>query len=392
VKNIQNEISRCINQLLIKEPFYAHLLSGVIRIYSDEVDTAAVGVRDNCIALFINPDFFFDKLKGISQRVAVVKHETLHLVFKHLYRDAQHKNPEILNIAADLVVNQYIGSWDLPDFAITLDTFPQLKLEPRQSMEYYYNKLLDIYNKGGQIESETFRILKSEMGKSTNGDHSTWLSPFDSQYSSTLLDQKISGALKRTPSRYHGTLPGDLLAYIRTLDHTKHSIDWKRMLRIFATANGKSYVSHTMKRISKRYGTRPGIKIKRLWNLCLVIDTSGSIDNETLSTFLGEINHIHKCGAEITLIQCDAAVQTVSKYTPGKAIKVQGGGGTNFDPALQHIKEHKSKFGGAIYFTDGFAPAPKVKLGIPLLWVITPNGSTDEHLSYGKKIRIKESH
>ncbi len=86
MKGIQEEISRCINQLLIKEPFYAHLLSGVIRIYSDEVDTAAVGIRDNCIALFINPEFFSKKLKGVSQRVAVVKHETLHFVFKHICR------------------------------------------------------------------------------------------------------------------------------------------------------------------------------------------------------------------------------------------------------------------------------------------------------------------
>jgi predicted metal-dependent peptidase len=392
MKGIQEEISRCINQLLIKEPFYAHLLSGVIRIYSDEVDTAAVGIRDNCIALFINPEFFSEKLKGISQRVAVVKHETLHLVFKHLYRDAKHKNPEILNIAADLVVNQYIGSWDLPDFAITLKTFPELDLEPKQSMEYYYNKLLDIYNKGGKSEPETFSILESVMGKPTNGDHSTWLSPFDSQYSSTLLDQKITDALKRTPTKYHGTLPSDLIDYIKSLNHNKHSIDWKRILRIFATANGRSYVSHTMKRVSKRYGTRPGIKIKRLWRLCLVIDTSGSIGNETLEAFLAEINHIHKCCAEITLIQCDATVQSVSKYSPKTEIKVLGGGGTNFDPALQRIKEYKSKFGGAIYFTDGYAPEPKVRIGIPLLWVITPNGSADEHLSYGKKVRIKESH
>ena len=389
MKNIQDEISRCINQLLIKEPFYAHLLSGVIRIYTDEVDTAAVGFRDNCTALFINPDFFSKKLKGISQRVAVVKHETLHLVFKHLYRDTKHKNHDLLNIAADLVVNQYIGSWDLPDFAITLQTFPDLTLEHKQTLEYYYEKLLSIYKNGGKSEPQTYATLVSVMGKPTNGNHSKWANPGEGGLPAAILDQKIAEALKRTPSRYHGTLPGDLLAYIRTLGHKEHSIDWKRMLRIFATSNGRSYVSHTMKRISKRYGTRPGIKIKRLWNLCLVIDTSGSIDDKTLEAFLGEINHIHKCGAEITLIQCDAAVKTVSKYTPGKAIKVQGGGGTNFDPALQHIKEHKSKFGGAIYFTDGCAPKPKVKIGIPLLWVITPNGDIGEHLGYGKKVRIK---
>jgi len=392
MKNIQDEISRCINQLLIKEPFYAHLLSGVIRIYSDEVDTAAVGFRDNCIALYINPGFFSEKLKGISQRVAVVKHETLHLVFKHLYRDSKYKNHELLNIAADLVVNQYIGSWDLPNFAITLNTFPELFLEPKQSMEYYYKKLLDLYTKGGKSEPESYEILVSVMGKPTNGDHSKWESQHEAGCPSALLDQKITDALQRTPSRYHGSLPADMIQYIKTLDHRKHSIDWKRMLRIFANANGSSYVSHTMKRISKRYGTRPGIKIKRRWHLCLVIDTSGSIDNETLSTFLGEINHIHKCGADITLMQCDANVQSVSKYSPKSEIKVLGGGGTDFNPALLQIKESKTNFGGIIYFTDGYGPDTQVKLGIPLLWVITHNGTMGEHLKYGKQVRLKLSH
>ena len=74
-----------------------------MRIYTDEIDTAAVGFQDNCIALYINPDFFAKQLKGISQRVAVVKHETLHLVFKHLYRDSKFKNHKLLNVAADLV-------------------------------------------------------------------------------------------------------------------------------------------------------------------------------------------------------------------------------------------------------------------------------------------------
>ncbi len=52
--------------MLIKEPFYAHLLSGVVRIYTDEIPTAAVGIKDNYIALFINTDFFLKELTTFS--------------------------------------------------------------------------------------------------------------------------------------------------------------------------------------------------------------------------------------------------------------------------------------------------------------------------------------
>jgi len=58
MKNIHDEISRCIIQMLLKEPFYAHLLSGVVRNITSSVATAAVGIKDNNVNLFVNEDFF----------------------------------------------------------------------------------------------------------------------------------------------------------------------------------------------------------------------------------------------------------------------------------------------------------------------------------------------
>ena len=391
MKGIQQEISRCINQLLIKEPFYAHLLSGVNRIYSDEIDTAAVGFSDSGIVLYINPHFFLKELSGLSQRVAVLKHETLHLVFKHLYRDNKFKNHKLLNIAADLVVNQYIGKWKLPDSAVTLSTFPKLNLEAKHTMEYYYNILKKNYD---NKSSESFESIVLVMNQNSHGNHSKWGDSTSSSnlFPSSLLNKKITDALKRTPNKMYGTLPGDLIDYIHSLAIQKPKVDWRRVLRMFANANGRSYVSHTMKRVSNRYGTRPGIRIKRLWNLCLVIDTSGSIASQVLETFFSEINHIHKCGADITLIQCDAAVKQVTRYNPKKNISVTGRGGTNFDPVFEHLKTSQNRYGGVIYFTDGFAAEPTVKINTPLLWVITPDGDMGDHLSFGKKIQLTVSH
>jgi predicted metal-dependent peptidase len=184
-------------------------------------------------------------------------------------------------------------------------------------------------------------------------------------------------------------MPGDLIDYIKSLEKVKSSVDWKRLLRLFASTNGRSYVAHTMKRISKRYGTRPGIKIKRLWKIAVVIDTSGSIDQVTLQLFINEINHIHRCGADITLIQCDAAVQEVVTYKPSITVTVKGGGGTNFDPVLELIKKSKNNYSGVIYFTDGHAPSPTIKIKQSLIWVITPDGKTGDHLIYGKQVQIK---
>ena len=50
----------------------------------------------------------------------------------------------LFNIAADLVVNQFIGSWKLPDSAVTLRSFPDLELKQNQTLEWYYEKLIKL--------------------------------------------------------------------------------------------------------------------------------------------------------------------------------------------------------------------------------------------------------
>ena len=84
-KSVNDEISRCIIQMLISEPYYAHFLSGIVRNVTAQIPTAAVGLN-NTVTLYINENFFLKELTTFSSRVAVIKHETLHLLFKHLFR------------------------------------------------------------------------------------------------------------------------------------------------------------------------------------------------------------------------------------------------------------------------------------------------------------------
>ena len=87
--------------MLLKEPFYAHFLSGIIRVITDDIPTAAVGFKSGKIALFINEKFFLKELRSENERVAVIKHETLHIIFKHLFRmQGNNYDRKLYNIAA----------------------------------------------------------------------------------------------------------------------------------------------------------------------------------------------------------------------------------------------------------------------------------------------------
>jgi len=102
MKDVHEEISRCIIQMLFKEPFFNHLLSGLVRVVSEEVPTAAVSFSGTNINLLVNETFFLKELRSQSNRVAVIKHEALHLLFKHLFRtDIKNYEPTLFNIAAD---------------------------------------------------------------------------------------------------------------------------------------------------------------------------------------------------------------------------------------------------------------------------------------------------
>ena len=63
--------------MLLKEPFYAHFLSGIIREVTDKVPTAAVGFKTGKIALYVNENFFLKELKSVKKVTLIV---TIHRI------------------------------------------------------------------------------------------------------------------------------------------------------------------------------------------------------------------------------------------------------------------------------------------------------------------------
>jgi predicted metal-dependent peptidase len=387
--DIEEELSRCIIKLLLKEPFYAHFLSGIVRKITAEIPTAAVGISNGRVTLYVNEDFFMKELPSSSSRVAIIKHETLHILFKHCFRlGYDNYNLQLFNVAADLVVNQFIGNWDLPKSAVTLNSFPGLNLEPNQSVEWYYKKLFDLHN-DPKSAPQSSQYLEDILTQKSNGDHSKWGEEAGFSSLHSQLDDMIIQAKERTSSKDYGTVPSDIQRLVsQIVEKRKPQINWKRALQLFSASSRKTRIYHTEKRISNRYGTRPGIKIKRYQKLIVAIDTSGSIQETHFSMFFSEIHTIWKQGAEIEIIECDAQVQRIYNFTGKKPEFMKGGGGTDFDPVFTYIKQNRFKrFDGCIYLTDGYASEPKVVPPCKVFWLLTPEGSADA-LKFGRVVKF----
>ncbi len=422
-----DEISRASFALLLKEPFFAHVLAGMPREVSDRTATAAVAWDGQQVRLIVNPEFFNEGLTA-PQRVAVLKHEILHVVFRHLFR-GKDRDHEIDNLAADLVVNQLVAPLKLPRGAVTLDTFPDLKLEPNQTVEQYYAILIDLYRQmcragfaggtnseedqngtraGGASENsegvkadegewadstsapQSARAIATFLGDRSRGDHGLWTVDDGGQTMTAgryAAGNLLLRARERMPPHQWGTMPAALISQLELiLAERQPKIDWKRTVRIFCASSGRTRIRHTVKRISKRYGTRPGIKVQRLQRLLVAVDTSGSIGQGMLEEFFTEVHGTWKVGATVVIVECDAAVQQSYDYRgkPPKAVK--GGGGTEFEPVFQWMRKQRP-FDGVLYLTDGVGPAPVSRPNCKLLWIL-PEDCESEPLPFGPTVRI----
>ena len=413
-QSAEQELDQTIVRVLRDEPFFGHLLGSVIRRLDSQIPTAAVTLSPAGVSLVVNPMFFMDELT-CDERCAVIKHEILHLVLKHLFRfrdkDTDHHR---LNIAADLVVNQMVHPWPLPSSAITLASFPDLQLRPNKSVEYYYRHL-EKHATANPGFDQTLRVRLTE----SHSHHGRWAASggegFDNAESNhgspvslgsndapplseelaKILEQTFDRQLQRARSRLTnkqwGRVPGSLRSMLEQAHHIPEAqVDWKRVLRIFASAGYRTRIVATTRKRSKRFGTYPGVRIRRERRLAVVIDTSGSICDETLSVFFTEVNKIYKTGADVMIIEADTKVQRTYLYKGKAPEHTEGRGGTDFNPAFKWMRTERERFDGCIYLTDGYADAPTVRPPCRLLWVVTENGKTGNHLPWGKQIQIGE--
>jgi len=412
------EVAKAGRTLMLKEPFYGLFLIGLNKELSKGIQTACIAKDGINLKLVVNPEYF--EKQDTSTRVAILKHEMLHVAFQHLNMFDDFSDKKLLNVAADLEINQYISNemkgetWEGLD--IKDGEFMGVKLPLKAGTRVYYDLLqkeLDEYDKnnessdkgdgdndgdgqgdgngsgsGDQSFAEWFRQGGSD------GEHTLW-EEFEnlSEAEKKLIQKQIDHQLKEVASqtqRNRGTIPGELSEYIDKL-FEKHEavIDWKQYLRRFGTRSMKIETKKTRKKPNIRFGAGPAIKIKPKRSTLVAIDTSGSVSEQDLIEFFNEIDCIHKTGTAVTIMECDSYVHRTYQYA-GKTdvLRVSGRGGTSFDPVMEEIFKAPGKYQNLIYLTDGFAPAPQRVPMIPILWVINSSARINDELP-GAQIQIK---
>lgn len=406
-QNILEEITRTSIQLILKEPFYGHFFSNLVREVSDVVSTMGVAARqDGLVTLSVNEQFWNQELISEQYRYGVLKHEILHVLFKHILMIGDFSNRQIANVAMDMVVNQYIDKSQLPGEPVLIEDFRDMNLKRDEGVNYYYEKLLALYRKEIKKEnpSDSFRALKKYIdGHSDNqlssglGDHGQWrpLTEAERKVIEGGIDSMIKNVVERVEnSPQFGKLPWGIRSYLQNYQIVAGpTLDWRRVLRLFSATSSKTFLKNTIKRFSKRYGTVPGIKVRHKNKLLIAVDTSGSTSSSDHARFFQEIHHIYKQGAEIMIVECDTRIQKTYLYGGQVPDYVSGRGGTSFEQPIKFANEEYFP-DAIIYFTDGHAEAPGTIPRAPMLWVVTSGGVPENQGVWnklpGRKVKMNK--
>jgi predicted metal-dependent peptidase len=385
------DVIRISKELIYSQPFYGSVLLSLNKEIDNKIKTAGVGLAGIMYNLKINETFWQSLSDKHKQGLLV--HELGHIVNFHLTEYKHLKDHDTANIAMDIYINQYIDEEYLPPGACTYQKFD---VPEKLSTNEYYDLLM-------KSKSKSMKNALSAMGKGDptcqdkNGDtldlpdHAWEDIEKASEAIQKMVGKNVEHILRNTVEQLKksnpGSIPGGVEALLDELANIEPpKFNWKGYVRTFIGTSTKTWSNKTRRKKSKRFAGMPGLKEYYFSHILVAIDTSYSVDEYDLREFYNELVHIHKTGHDIDILLCDTKIQKQFRFNPRKPFNIDGRGGTNFQPVIDHYNKNLRKYSCLIYLSDGEAGAPSNARG-KILWVHGTKHAINESLP-GRKVKL----
>ena len=361
-KDVAEQLTRARTALILDHPFFGQLALRLKLVENKSAKTLRVDGK----TIEYCPDFVAGLSPALTRSAMV--HEVGHCVFEHIGR-RNGRDPRRWDHAGDYVINAMIKD---------------------SGFEIGKNWLYDPAY-AGMTTDQIYNLLSKDDGKGNQPgpgepggslDEVTDGNPDSNEVDAT--DWKIATIQAAASAKAMGKLPASMARFVDEM--TTPKVDWRNMLRRFVTEISKN--DYTWLRPNRRYAAQgiflPTLHSETMGHIAVGIDTSGSIDQDTLNAFGAEIKAIVGSVRPIktTVIYCDAEVNHVDKFEANDELhfEMHGGGGTDFRPPFALLQERGETPVCFIYLTDGYGPFP-ADPGYPTLWccttdVVSPIGDT----------------
>jgi len=398
--------------LLLHVPFFASLLLDImdIRIGKFPENFWPPGLKPTMATdgktVYIDEDFLHT-LK-VEEAVFGVCHEVGHAMWEHMSRgktytdtgfDGKDFYPVLWNVATDYVINDMLVESKIGSMKRFDHDDPQGKYkkgDPEWLLDPKYRSTMS----GEEVYRDLLKNAKKVKGGGggpgqpggPGGKGGQDYHIFDTgKISSAEMKRAIQTALDT--AKACGKLPGALKRYAE--DFLEPKVKWQDILRttvvMAASRDTSTWARPHRRRLAQQRVYLPRSAAFGCRLIVWVWDTSGSIGQKEMNSFGGECKDvIRTCHPEqVILIGCDAQVASVHEFTQHDEIdwsttEVGGGGGTDFNPPFEWLKERDIVPDALIYFTDMMGPFPKEDPGYPVIWCAT----TETEGPFGKTIHI----
>lgn len=377
---IANEVARARVTLLLTQPFFGNMATGMNLILTDDekhswCSTAATDGR----RIFMNRNFVKSLTK--DELVFVVAHEVLHAVFDHLSR-RQGRDPEYYNMAADYVINYTL-------VANNIGVMPPVGLYSKKYTEEWTSEQVydDLLKNQVEIEMPLDQHLDGNGGASGKDDGDgdgkdgkggkggtikvrvsggedgpPVLSKEElEEIRQEVLSRTIQAVQAAEQQQNAGCIPASVRRMISEL--TEPKIDWRTMLDAQIRSQMKcDYTFQRLSRVEVGQGfIFPAEDDDYMAEADIWIDTSGSMGEELLREIMSEVKGIMQSFGQFKLrVGCfDAKAYKVHEFTERNIddlddFKLEGGGGTMFTAFWQAMADANRVPERLVVFTDGY--------------------------------------
>ena len=367
--------------LLLKAPFFGNLATRMKLINADDwCPTAATDGRS-----FYYNTTFINKLPP-KQLEFLVGHEVLHAVYDHMGRRGD-RDPKIFNIANDYAVNSDLVDQRVGDRITVVPMLYESKYRGMSS-ESIYDDLMKNVKKINLDELAKMLLdehLDGDGGgdgdEDSDGNKGGGRPQLTEEEKAAIRDEIREAVLNAAQQAGAGNLPAGVQRMIKDL--TEPVIDWRTLIEQQIQSTVKS--DFTWMKPSRRGwhmdAVMPGMKPGEQIDVCIAIDTSGSISERDIKDFMTEIKGIMEAYDEYKIhVWCfDTEVYNMQEFTSDNlediaAYEPAGGGGTDFMANWEFMKENDIEPKKFIMFTDGM---PFGEWGIEnycdTVWIIKGN-------------------
>lgn len=384
-------LAKCRVDMLRVQPFYGALAMRLGMVEDSTLDPPTAATDGTYLRY--HPEYI-DSLTDAQVRT-VVAHEALHCGMKHPYRFGA-RDPLAWNVATDHNINLTLkdAGFDVPANWLQDEQYRDPRTGYPLASEIIYarlpkNDLPDPHSRMGPAGGESGQATEpgeEDSQPDPNGEPE----PGDGeQMSESDWDiETIAAAAAAERAGKGSGAAGRAAAAARA-----GRVDWREVLKGFITnevPNGWTWM-----RPNRRFAWQgiylPGVRKENCPPIGVAVDTSGSITQDDLNRVAEELTTIcaEVLPERIDVVYVDAEVCGTETFTPDDGpitLDAKGGGGTAFQPGLDHFTNAEEPVAAVIYITDLYGPAPE-EPDYPVLWVIIPTSYHDAG-PFGTSIKL----